>query len=314
MPDGPHTPVTNAASEDAPANQQPAEQPFEGEPGETQAVTEDGEENVPRPPQPEAMAAEGIWKIPDTSNLRDIGEASLKTPKFLAEIVHGPDDRVQIGDTLKYPWRAVASLLITARDGSQWIGTGWFIGPRTLATAGHCVCIKGSGIPGRDGWVRSIQIIPGRNGQTAPYGAATSTVFWSVQGWVDAGDESYDYAAIIIPAELGRRTGWFGFGVFDDATLTASKGNIGGYPGDKPGGSLWWDAHQIASVNGTKVFYDIDSFGGQSGAPAYVIREGKRIGIAVHAYGGPVTNSGTRISLPVFQNLRSWKGIQGGVP
>ena len=46
-----------------------------------------------------------------------------------------------------YPWRVHASLLITAADGSNWIGTGWFVSPRVLVTAGHCVFIKGSGVP-----------------------------------------------------------------------------------------------------------------------------------------------------------------------
>ena len=55
-----------------------------------------------------------------------------------------------------------------------WIGTGWFIGPHTLMTAGHVVYIKNSGVPGRDGWVSSITVMPGRNGTTLPYGSVTS--------------------------------------------------------------------------------------------------------------------------------------------
>jgi len=308
MPDGPHTPVTNTVVESGPVTAQNIEEPYGGQPLDPQATTDDGQEGVPRPPTLEAFAAE-VWTLPDTSSLVDIGIASFGAPKTIAETVHGPDNRVQIKETTKYAWRANASLLITARDGSQWIGTGWFIGPRTLVTAGHCVCIKGSGAADREGWVKNIQVIPGRNQSSAPYGAATSTVFWSVKGWVEAGDENYDYAVLLVPTPIGKQTGWFGFGVFDDPTLTASMANIAGYPGDKPSGTLWWDAHQIASVNPTKVFYDIDSFGGQSGASVYMIRDQKRIAVAVHAYGGPVTNSGTRISPPVFQNLKNWKAL-----
>jgi V8-like Glu-specific endopeptidase len=71
--------------------------------------------------------------------------------------VHGVDNRVQVTNTTDFPYRVNASLLITARDGSQWIGTGWFISARTLITAGHCVYITNSGVAGRDGWVKSIQ-------------------------------------------------------------------------------------------------------------------------------------------------------------
>lgn len=248
-----------------------------------------------------------IYTAPDTSNLPDIGEASFGPPPLLAETVHGPDDRIQITNTAVYPWRAHASLLITARDGAQYIGTGWFIGPHTLVTAGHCVFIRDSGIPARDGWVRSIDVMPGRNGSSLPYGSVRSTNFRSVTGWTNNGDQNFDYGVIIIPTELGNTTGWLGFGVYSDADLLASTGNISGYPADKSSGTQWYDARRIAAVNARKVYYDIDTFGGQSGSAVYRIINGSRFGIAIHAYGGATTNSGTRIIKPIFDNLVAWK-------
>jgi len=200
-----------------------------------------------------------------------------------------------------------ASLLITAADNSTWIGTGWFIGPHTLITAGHVVHIKNSGVPGRDGWVKRIVVMPGRNGASLPYGSVTSTSFRSVTGWTSSGDENYDYGAIIIPTQLGSTVGWFGFGVYSDADLLATTANISGYPGDKPTGTQWYDFHKVASVNSRKVYYDIDTFGGQSGSAVYRIVSGSRYAIAVHAYGGATTNSGTRITTPVYNNLVAWK-------
>ena len=75
------------------------------------------------------------WGPPETSELKDIGVASFGEPPSAPETVHGPDDRTRIPNTADYPWRAIASLLITARDNSAWVGTAWFISPRTLATA-----------------------------------------------------------------------------------------------------------------------------------------------------------------------------------
>ena len=92
-----------------------------------------------------------------------------------------------------------------------------------------------------------------------------------------------------------------------NAELAGAVANVTGYPGDKPSGTLWYDTKQVAAVSPTKVHYDIDTAGGQSGAVVYVIRDGARVGVAVHAYGGATTNSGTRISEPVFQNLTNWK-------
>jgi glutamyl endopeptidase len=301
-PSGPHTPLSNVASEAAPAATYLVSNPKAG--AADGAVKPRGAVEALRP----EVVLESAEAPPEArmQPLRDIGAASFREGVVL-ETVHGPDNRIKVEETGKYPYRINASLLITARDGSQWVGTAWFISDRTLITAGHCVYIKNSGIPERDGWVKTIQVMPGRNAATLPYGSVTSSRFWTVKGWADSGDENYDYGAIIIPTDLGKTVGTIGYGSFTDADLVGSVANVTGYPGDKPSGTLWYDSKAIASVTATKVIYDIDTAGGQSGASVYVIKNDQRIAVAVHAYGGPVTNSGTRISAPVFQNLTNWK-------
>jgi glutamyl endopeptidase len=305
-----HTPVSNKPAEEMNREESDffvtkpvSEEPSKGDNPGTDEVNPDGTETVIG--HKKSMESEElIHSAPDTSTLRDIGEASFGPAP---ETVHGVDNRVQITNTAIYPWRVHCSLLITAADNSKWIGTGWFIGPHTVMTAGHVVYIKNSGVPGRDGWVKNILVMPGRNGNSLPYGSVTSTSFRSVTGWTQSGSEYYDYGAIILPTNLGNTTGWFGFGVYSDSDLVASVGNISGYPGDKPAGTQWYDYHKIASVNTRKVYYDIDTFGGQSGSSVYRIINGGRYGIAIHAYGGATTNSGTRIVTPVFNNMLAWK-------
>ena len=305
--DNPHTSVSNHPEETVAVNKKRQEQqPADGKDPRSVKPQANGTEGVPGfQLQPESNAARD-GRV-DLAGLRDIAEASFGPPPPRFETVHGPDNRVQINNTNVHPWRMNASLLITARDNSQWIGTGWFIGPHTLMSAGHVVHIKNSGVPGRDGWVRNIQVMPGRNGNSLPYGSVTSGTFRSVTGWTNNGDENFDYGAIIIPTQLGNQTGWYGFGVYADADLQSAVANIAGYPGDKPSGTLWYDARQVASVNNTKVFYDVDTAGGQSGSAVYRIINGARYGIAIHAYGGAVTNSGTRINQSVYNNLVAWK-------
>lgn len=253
-------------------------------------------------------AEDAEFSVPD-DELPDIGEASFGPPPPIAETVHGPDNRVQINTTGNFPWRMTCSLRITARDNSQWIGTGWFVGPRAVVTAGHCVFIKGSPVPGRDGWVKSIQVMPGRNGATLPFGVVTSSNLHSVLGWTNNGDENFDYGCIILPTNLGDRTGFFGIANIADAELLAATANITGYPGDKPAGTMWYDNKKVASVSSRKVHYDIDTAGGQSGAAVYRIKNGVRQGMAIHAYGGSTTNSGTRINRAVFDNITAWKAL-----
>jgi len=308
----PHTAVSNQAeSSEAAVKKALSKPPVEGINPRTSKPGAGGAEALPgfTLNRELAGAMDAVYTAPRKTALRDIAEASFGAPPPRAETVHGPDNRAPVTTTSVYPWRAHASLLITAADNSQWIGTGWFIGPHTLATAGHVVFIKGSGVPGRDGWVKRIQVMPGRNGAALPYGSVTSTHFRSVTGWTGSasGNENFDYGAIVLPTQLGNHTGWFGIGVYSDADLLGTTGNISGYPGDKPAGTQWYDARRIAAVNSRKVFYDIDTAGGQSGSAVYRIIDGQRFAFAIHAYGGGSTNSGTRIVTAVYNNLVAWK-------
>jgi len=301
-----HTPISNRPDdEDFAIDDFVTEEPSLGEGAEGVSLPDDGVEDVEGVEGAEVDVA-GAHTVPD-AKLRDIGEASFGPPPPIAESVIGPDDRIQIKNTHQHPWRMTASLVITARDNSQWIGTAWFIGPHTLMTAGHCVYIKNSGVPGRDGWVKSINVMPGRNGNNLPYGSVTSTSFRTVIGWANDGNPDYDYGAIILPTDLGKSTGWFGFGVYSDSDLTSTTGNLYGYPGDKPPGTGWYHWKKIASVSNRRVYYTMDTFGGQSGSAVYRIKNGGRYGFAIHAYGYGTVNAGTRIVSPVFNNMVNWK-------
>lgn len=220
------------------------------------------------------------------------------------EVVIGTDDRIQVTNVTGYPWRAICSLAIRARDGSSWIGTAWFVGRRTLITAGHCVYIKDRG-----GWVSSIDVMPGRNGATKPFGTCTATSFRSVAGWTQRTLRSHDYAAIILPEDcpLGEQLGFFGIANLDDTELRQLTANLSGYPGDKPPGTQWFHAREIAAVTQSFFNYEIDTAGGQSGAPVWRLMNGQRHAVGIHTNGSPAGNSATRINKVVFDNIMAWK-------
>lgn len=255
-----------------------------------------------------ATPAEATHDVaPDLAGLPDVALASFAVAG--TESVIGVDERVRISPASAHPWRVHCALQIMARDGSRWIGTAFFIGRRVLATAGHVVFIN-SPSPARRGWVRSIDVMPGRDGSDLPYGTVTSTRFYSVRGWTEHADEEYDYGAIVLDTPLGERTGWLGFGAYTDGTLTSSTGNLSGYPSDRGNGAQqWYMARRIASVSVRKAYYDIDTAGGQSGSAVYRIVGGQRRAVGIHAYGVGTSpfNSATRINRPVFDNLRTWK-------
>lgn len=316
--DNPDDPVSNHDPDEGEVEESDA---FAGE-GEADAPGENGLEQaaeefsiVSRSRAAAESAAAPV--APSTDGLRSAVEASYTEAVGLitAESVIGDDDRTRITQTDRYPWRVHASLLVTARDGSRWIGTAFFISPRVLATAGHNLFFHGP-VEARRGWARNIVVMPGRNEDELPFDQATSTRFFSVRGWTESPpnnpDAEYDYGVIVLDEgdDLGSRTGWLGFANYSDSTLGSVVGNLAGYPGDLgQGAQQWYMARHINSVSGRQIFYDIDTAGGQSGSAVYRIRDGSRYAVGIHAYGVGTRpfNAATRVNRAVFENLRSWK-------
>jgi V8-like Glu-specific endopeptidase len=232
------------------------------------------------------------------------GAEALAVSPSVIEVVIGPDDRVQINNTKAVPWQWICSLLMTAGDGSRWIGTGWLIGPRTVITAGHCVFMREHG-----GWVREIQVMPGRNAADSSLGNVVANQFRSVRGWVEGQKRICDYGAIILPesSPFGTQLGTFGYAMPADSVLAGLLVNISGYPGDKPPGTQWYHSRTLTSVTPRTLVYDVDTAGGQSGAPVWWRQGDKRYVVGIHTNGATSGNSATRIVQAVHQNLTAWR-------
>ena len=222
------------------------------------------------------------------------------------EVIIGTDDRVRVFANTSYPWRAICALRITAHDNTQWIGTGWLVAPRVVITAGHCVYLHGNG-----GWAKKIEVIPGLNDASRPYGSCVSSNVRSVRGWSESKKRDFDYGAIILPSDcrLGDRTGYFGYAVRNDSFLTGSVINMSGYPGDKGGNQQWFMAQRPKSLTSKVITYDIDSMGGQSGGPVWIKEGENRYCVGIHTNGHSSGNSATRIDLSVFNNIKFWKSL-----
>lgn len=223
------------------------------------------------------------------------------------ESVCGHDGRVQVGPDGTPPWRMICQLIITMANGARSRGTGWFISPRTVMTAGHCVHSSRNG-----GWAKKIEVIPGMSGNLQPFGSATSTQFHSVGGWVNRHEAANDYACIVLPEgeNLGARTGWFGFAALPDRTLKDLLANNSGYPGDKTFGTQWYNAGRIVDTEPQRLAYMFDTAPGQSGSPTWrydKIKKRRHV-IGIHNYGG-CANRSTRINQSVFANMKAWKQL-----
>lgn len=215
-----------------------------------------------------------------------------------AEAIMMADDRVQVSDTFANPYRWLCRLEITASTGSKWLGTGWFVAPGVIVTAGHCVFIHNHG-----GWVQSIAVHVGQN-RAAVVRSVMATQFATTRGWAENRDATHDYGVIF--AEAGDQ-GYFGYGVLGDEVIAGALGNVTGYPQDKPGGTLWGHTKQLRPPLPQTLQYEIDTFGGMSGAPVVMWDGRDYVAIGIHNYGDKTANSARRITEEVFYNLERWK-------
>jgi len=255
------------------------------------AATPQAEETRPEAPVLDAWFAD----LPMRSGAEVLG--------MVQEVLIGYDDRVQVSQTRQYPWRCICALEITAADGTRWIGTGFFVGPRTVLTAGHCVYIHGRG-----GWARSIRLVPGANGSEAPFGALSSGDLRSVRGWTEKRLRTHDYGAIILPRSYttGEQIGWFGYVNLPDVELSQAIVNLSGYPGDKPPKTQWFHGREVTRIDKRTLTYLIDTMGGQSGSPVWRIKDGQRHVVGIHTNGDESGNSATRVCDPVVANIKRW--------
>lgn len=233
----------------------------------------------------------------------------LRIPLFPGSII-GQDGRTRVQDTKLFPYRAVVFLQLDY-DLFYIECTGILIGPHTIATAGHCV---------RDpslGWAQSARIYPGADAGAAPFGVANGVDFFSVSGWTDDYNPAFDYGAIELDRDIGDETGWLGMSVLDEKTLSHLTARVTGYPADKPNQTMWTMAGALKRVTPLRLFYAIDTYAGDSGAPIYNTYPSRACAycvIGIHGYGVSGDphdrfNSGVRVTSSVISNFVAWRNL-----
>jgi glutamyl endopeptidase len=231
------------------------------------------------------------------------------------------DTRIPITAVQYFPSSAIAFLEVTFPStvtGKMEPCTGFFIGSNTVVTAAHCVYN-----PKTHQRAKWVGITPGQNDYLTPNGRTIMTrIFirpeWTgtkntTGQWVGGGNKLYDYAVIKTRDPLGDKTGVFDYTVKPVPVPYAALYNVRGYPAqDKPLGTMWNAFAYLNYVTTDRLWYKIDTNGGESGAPLYFGSTNSLIGI--HTEGGavdgiaphPELNSAIRINLRVYNDLKRW--------
>ncbi|MCW5936165.1 MAG: trypsin-like serine protease [Fimbriimonadaceae bacterium] len=225
--------------------------------------------------------------------------------------VFGGDGRTKITATTTYPWRAQCKIYIKFPSGNWYVGSATMIENNHAITAGHCVYDKGEG-----GWATTIQVAPGKNGASEPYGRINASNLLSWTGWTGNGSSDHDMGVIRLSSNIGNTTGWLGYGYWSN--VAGVMGNIAGYPTDRDGGNcLYYMADTVKYDTGERLYYKIDTFGGQSGSGVYRINGSDRYVMAAHSGWNFVSfvgitpvfeeyNRGTKITSAKFNTIKGW--------
>ena len=207
------------------------------------------------------------------------------------ETVCGEDQRIKVADTRTLPYSAICKLYMKAANGRNLVGTGWLSHKNKLYTAGHCVYSSRHG-----GWMQSITIVPGLAGPNEPYGRYSARDLLSNEAWVEDGSLRYDMGAILLSENVVHTD--FLSPTLDDADV----GTVCGYPADRDQGVFQYRMHDAVSKRNERFFYQIDTFGGQSGSP---LLRGRSRAIGIHNYGG-CDNKASDLYREFVDAVNSW--------
>ncbi|TFY88968.1 serine protease [Pseudomonas kairouanensis] len=220
-----------------------------------------------------------------------------------AQSFFGNDDRTPTPSTTALPWRCICQLVVEGvHPGRQLLGTGWLAGPHTVITAGHNLFN-----PETNNGATRITVVPGRDGDVAPFDYYVAGDFRVHQGWYESGNQHQDVGVVWLQKPLGKRLGWFGIASYSDKDLVDLIVNTAGYPADKRIGTQWFNAGRIDSVDADTLYYGLDTQPGQSGSPVFQFdAQSRRVALAVHAYGADDRNQGIRINDEIYDLFSSW--------
>jgi V8-like Glu-specific endopeptidase len=226
-------------------------------------------------------------------------------------------------------YRVNAQLMMHFNDG-EYGGSGTLVGPHHLITAAHNLYDRKT-----KAWASKIKVRFSLDGNYLPFEQQNVVRAYTYKHWVNPlehDSQSFDLALFILDHSIGHETGWHGLcALHRDSLALKGEVSIAGYPAEvsetafpdqetKHVGEfkkMWWmmnkDHHHTVvpmEISPTRVYYQIDTSGGQSGSGIVWLKEKKQAYvIAVHAYGESAQgrgNYGTRLTPEKLTDLQKW--------
>ena len=144
--------------------------------------------------------------------------------------------------------------------------------------------------------MKSIIVVPGLAGTIEPYGMYTAIQIMTNEAWINNRTARYDMGAIKLSKDVTHSD------VLVPTLADANEATVCGYPGDRDRGIFQYRMRDAIRKKGGQFFYQIDSFGGQSGSP---ILQNNECAIGIHNYGG-CDNKGSDLYEKFVDEVNNW--------
>ena len=193
-------------------------------------------------------------------------------PDASVDAIIGSDGRSKVSNVTDKPYDRIACIIITLKDGSMAQGTAYMISSDYMLTAGHCVY----DVDTRSA-VKSITAYFGVNGSSYTKKIEAASWAWCASYPSNPSIDN-DWGAIKLSSS--PNTSYFSVGYANDRTLKSTSLTVCGYPGDKTSRNnqspiegenryMYKMSGKPSRVSTNALYYSIDTYGGQSGAPIY---------------------------------------------
>lgn len=179
------------------------------------------------------------------------------------------DNWTEINPATGGQYRNTVYLIIETENGG-YRGTGFMIGPNSVATCGHCIYNTKYG---GNNWATSVTVVPARANSSYPYGSATATNLEVGGNWANGADINDDWGVIRLNSNIGNNVGWLGLKT-QTASYNGTSVKVNGYPG-KVGGVTKYTMYRASGTVTTSLdrmlrSTNINNTGGMSGGPMYI--------------------------------------------
>tara|TARA_B000000565_G_scaffold9882_1_gene7474 strand:- start:813 stop:1514 length:702 start_codon:yes stop_codon:yes gene_type:complete len=190
----------------------------------------------------------------------------------------------------------------------NYLGTAFLIDSRFAVTAGHCLYSRKKDIDGQlpsvvDGRLpENITLDLGLNGTHSILSVEASNYAFH-PNWKEGDREKasqYDIGIVCFPEGIHQdEQNFFIPTTLDDDRLKGNICRVTGYPSDLDNAMHMYSMKgRITEVEKHHLYYEIDTYGGQSGSPIWRFCKDQKVHetYGVHAYGMSRTNMGVRFS------------------